>query len=195
MSRLQRQARILVVEPSAIVSEGLLAVLGRNRAFRCLTPLSSLEHFSEALGLERPDLVILNPLLAPDAHLLQQIKPPLLALFYTRPAVCDMLAGFSASFCLTQTPDELFACLNQLLGNRPITSDDVNSEENYELSDREIEVLRCVAQGLMNKEIADKLHISINTVITHRKNINRKTGIKSVAGLTVYAIMQGIIAG
>ncbi len=195
MSRLQRQAKILVVEPSAIVSEGLLAVLGRNRAFRCLTPIYSLDHLSNALGLEHPDLIILNPLLAPDSRLLHQIKIPLLALFYTQPTSCDNLADYSSSFCLTQTPDELFACLNQLLGNLPLPAINVNSEENYELSDREIEVLRCVAQGLMNKEIADKLNISINTVITHRKNINRKTGIKSVAGLTVYAIMQGIIAG
>ena len=62
-----------------------------------------------------------------------------------------------------------------------------------ELSEREIEILVSVAQGLLNKEIADKHNISINTVITHRKNITRKTGIKSVAGLTVYAILNGYV--
>ena len=61
------------------------------------------------------------------------------------------------------------------------------------LTDREIEVLCKVAQGNANKEIADKLFISINTVITHRKNITEKLGIKTIAGLTVYAIMNGII--
>lgn len=61
------------------------------------------------------------------------------------------------------------------------------------LSDREKEILISVAQGLINKEIADKHHISINTVITHRKNITRKTGIKTVPGLTVYAILNGLI--
>lgn len=62
-----------------------------------------------------------------------------------------------------------------------------------ELSEREKEILVNVAQGLLNKEIADKLNISINTVITHRKNITRKTGIKTVAGLTVYAILNNLI--
>ena len=61
------------------------------------------------------------------------------------------------------------------------------------LSDREKEILVSVAQGLLNKEIADRHNISINTVITHRKNITRKTGIKTVAGLTVYAILNGLI--
>ena len=50
-----------------------------------------------------------------------------------------------------------------------------------------------MAKGLQNKEIADKHNISINTVITHRKNITRKTGIKTVPGLTVYAILNNLI--
>ena len=46
---------------------------------------------------------------------------------------------------------------------------------------------------LMNKEIADQMNISIHTVISHRKNITRKTGIKSVSGLTVYALLNNLI--
>ena len=63
--------------------------------------------------------------------------------------------------------------------------------EDYELSDREKEVLTLVAQGLSSKEVADKLKISVNTVNTHRKSITRKTGIKSVAGLAVYWKLKG----
>lgn len=65
--------------------------------------------------------------------------------------------------------------------------------EREELSDREKEILVGVAQGMLNKEIADKFNISVYTVISHRKNITRKTGIKSVAGLTVYALLNGLI--
>lgn len=61
------------------------------------------------------------------------------------------------------------------------------------LSDREKEILVGVAKGLLNKEIADKYNISINTVISHRKNITRKTGIKSVAGLSIYALLNDLI--
>lgn len=61
------------------------------------------------------------------------------------------------------------------------------------LSSREIEVLVQITKGLINKEIADKLNISLTTVITHRKNITEKLGIKSVSGLTIYAVMNGYV--
>ena len=70
---------------------------------------------------------------------------------------------------------------------------DEEPEQRLELSDREKEILVSVAQGLLNKEIADKHNISINTVITHRKNSTRKTGIRTVPGLTVYAILNNLI--
>lgn len=66
------------------------------------------------------------------------------------------------------------------------------TEEN-ELTQREKEVLRQVAMGFTNREIADSLFISIHTVITHRKNITGKLGIKSISGLTVYAIINRLI--
>ncbi len=61
------------------------------------------------------------------------------------------------------------------------------------LSDREIEVMALIVQGLINKEVADKLNISLSTVITHRKNIMDKLGIKSVSALTIYAVMHGYV--
>ena len=70
---------------------------------------------------------------------------------------------------------------------------DTPGEKSEELSAREKEILVCVAKGMLNKEIADAENISIHTVITHRKNITRKTGIKTVAGLTVYALLNNLI--
>lgn len=61
------------------------------------------------------------------------------------------------------------------------------------LSDREVEVLALIAQGYINKEIADKLNIGLTTVITHRKNIMDKLGMKSVSALTIYAVMHGYV--
>lgn len=91
-------------------------------------------------------------------------------------------------------PQEIiFEQIHQMLendnGNNP------TGENNKELSSRETDVLQLIVKGITNKEIADKLNISLNTVLTHRKNITAKLGIKTVSGLTFYAIMNGIISG
>lgn len=62
------------------------------------------------------------------------------------------------------------------------------------LSQRELDVLRLVALGFLNKEVADKLNISLNTVLSHRKNITAKLGIKTVSGLIFYCITNGHIS-
>lgn len=61
------------------------------------------------------------------------------------------------------------------------------------LSDRETEVMALIVRGYINKEIADKLNIGLATVITHRKNIMEKLGIRSVSALTIYAVMNGYV--
>lgn len=68
------------------------------------------------------------------------------------------------------------------------------NQHDHQLTNREEEILRLIVRGHLNKEIAEKLHISHNTVLTHRKNIISKTGIKTVSGLTFYAIRKGLIA-
>ncbi len=68
------------------------------------------------------------------------------------------------------------------------------AENNKELSIREVDVLQLIVQGFTNKEIGDKLSISLNTVLTHRKNITAKLGIKTVSGLTYFALMNGYLS-
>jgi DNA-binding CsgD family transcriptional regulator len=75
-----------------------------------------------------------------------------------------------------------------------LSKSDSGLNQAGEISDREKEVLRLVALGMTNKEIAEKLYISSHTVITHRKNITSKLGIKTIAGLTVYAVIHKLIA-
>jgi DNA-binding NarL/FixJ family response regulator len=77
-----------------------------------------------------------------------------------------------------------------------ITTDHQHQQNDSErlLTNRETEILKLIVQGLLNKEIADQLNISHNTVLTHRKNIISKTGIKTVSGLTFYCIRNGLIS-
>ena len=66
-------------------------------------------------------------------------------------------------------------------------------KDKEDLSTREKEVLACAVRGMTNKEIADNLFISLNTVLTHRKNISRKLNIHSISGLTIYAIVNKLV--
>jgi len=69
----------------------------------------------------------------------------------------------------------------------------VDKKSSIQLTEREVEVVKLVALGKTNKEMAEQLFISIHTVISHRKNITEKLGIKSISGLTVYAILNNLI--
>ncbi len=91
------------------------------------------------------------------------------------------------------TPEVLIEQLGQIFAVEGINT--TVPEGNKELSSREIDVLQLIVKGSTNKDIADKLNISLNTVLTHRKNITGKLGIKTVSGLTFYAIMNGLVAG
>lgn len=98
--------------------------------------------------------------------------------------------------------DEIFIPAIRILEQK-VKEEDVSSKISHmistktstseAISEREKEVIICLVQGMSNKEIADKLFISINTVITHRRNIVRKLQIHSLAGLTIYAIVNNLI--
>ncbi|MFA5695599.1 MAG: helix-turn-helix transcriptional regulator, partial [Proteiniphilum sp.] len=92
---------------------------------------------------------------------------------------------------LYDTPEHIIHSLTRLQEKSQHPEEE--KEENNHLSPREIEVLSCLVNGMLNKEIADHLHISVHTVVRHRKNITQKTGIRSQSGLTIYAISKKII--
>ena len=98
-----------------------------------------------------------------------------------------------------QVEDDIFVpavkILEEQVGAQEGTTSAAEEEKRTEdaLSDREREIVHCVVCGMSNKQIAEKLFISLNTVLTHRKNIARKLNIHSVAGLTIYAIVNKIV--
>jgi DNA-binding CsgD family transcriptional regulator len=96
-----------------------------------------------------------------------------------------------ATLRVTQSQNDIIEQLEDFFTSRINKN---SSEAQEELSQRELEVLKLVAVGLLNKQIADQLSISLHTVISHRKNITRKLAIKTVSGLTVYAMLNGLIS-
>ena len=184
--------QILLVTPSAIVARGLEQVfrdLGEFEVCGILTDLSGGLRGFDA------DVVIVDPEVV-DFASRGQLKVRISD--YTSAAVIvlgspaleeDILKQFDGVIGLYDVPTAIIRKVRSAIEDRS----DAPKSEGEELSLREKEILICVAKGMLNKEIADLYNISIHTVITHRKNITRKTGIKTVAGLTVYALLNNLI--
>jgi DNA-binding NarL/FixJ family response regulator len=100
-------------------------------------------------------------------------------------------SGEDYSLDLYCTLAQLRRVLSDVIGRNNEKEERISSKNK--LTIREQEVLKMVAQGLTNKDIAEHLYISLHTVISHRKNITEKLGIKSISGLTVYAVMNNLI--
>lgn len=185
---------ILIVEPSDIIRAGIEALLPEGQ-FSVLAPLRDYpSDLPQRLARLQPDLLLLNPTLIPSPARMQlaaltQARPSMsvvaLVYQYVEP---QLLEAFRSVLDIREQGSHVAQRLRECC-----QSDRETVEESYELSDRETEVLLLVAQGCSSKEIADRLHISIHTVNTHRKNITHKTGIKSVAGLAVYAMLHNLI--
>lgn len=177
--------KVLIIEPSAIVGAGIRTLLDGFSEFRALDAETTGDPATcfERVATTGPDLVLINPALFPVMRrtpirnafpMLQDV--PIIALCHG--AVDDeLLHEFDGVINLYDSPGRVHHKLRQALEQTRTTA----QPEGYELSEREREILVAVARGLTNREIADQYFISIHTVISHRKNITRKTGIKTIA--------------
>jgi DNA-binding NarL/FixJ family response regulator len=188
--------KIILVEPSPVVSAGIRQLLDCSYEFTITEHLTNLQHLKGRLLASLPDLFIINPVVLDYdkrfalRSLLQDIpNVSLVALVYTY-VEAGVLQQFNGIIEINDNFTSIETTLRTALSVR---TDRKEFYESQDLTEREIDVLIEVAKGLMNKEIADKLNISVHTVISHRKNISRKTGIKSVSGLTVYAMINNLI--
>jgi DNA-binding CsgD family transcriptional regulator len=174
---------------SALVSEGL------KHYIKSVSPATAIEIIkttAEILNLKKTDV----PVFFIDMQLLP-VEPGLVLdkIKQFNPSsllINDRYLAYFDYQILLEDPQEKIENYIRLI-YQPETYEYSQFENIQIISTREIEILKYVALGYTNKEISDKLNLSVHTVITHRKNITFKLGIKTIAGLTVYAILQGII--
>ena len=180
--------RLLIVEPSELITMGLKAILEGQIRFKVLEPEVTADHLEERLIAVRPDVVLINPTLLPNVSKLRSEHSTAVVALVYQYVEHDLLKQYDAVVDIRDSRAVIIDTLSQAS-----PSDSEAGKNNYELTKRETAVLVQLAQGKTNKEIADALNVSVHTVITHRKNITHKTGIKSVAGLTVYAMLNNLI--
>ena len=188
--------KIIIVEPSPMLSAGLAQYFDDIKQVSIVSQLDSLDRLEEKLVSYNPDILIINPLLiayGTNEHFLKicrdfsNVIPIALVSSYVD---ANVLKQFKEVIELNDSKQKVISKIFNLLSDNKLSQD---KPESVELSNRETDVLIALVKGLTNKEISDKLFISVHTVITHRKNIIRKTGIKSVSGLTVYALLNNLV--
>jgi len=183
---------IAIIEPSEIIVEGISSYCLKSGLPIEIKKYTSLEHFIHKHQTIRHNIVFLNPITIQNIEN-QWIKFKekhneliSIAIVYQHFSH-NSLALFSQVFYIDNSFQQLIKFISEQKNTNQI------KENKEKLSVREKEILRLLSQGKSIKEIADIIHLSHHTVLTHRKNISAKTGIKTLAGLTVYAISLGII--
>lgn len=185
----------------AIVDNNMLAVIGLRQILQNVIPIMDVHTFEtfDEFYKANPDsfvhfFVAQNIILSQLNFFKNNIHKTLVLTLTDNPD--KQLSGFH-SFCVAQPEEALIKQILEVMRfghaggrNLPPMPEVLH---NKILSNREIEVLTLVVQGYINKEIADKLNIGLSTVITHRKNITDKLGMKSVSALTIYAVMHGYV--
>lgn len=185
----------------AIVDANTLAVLGLKQILQNVIPIMTVETFGSfsELESESPDqyahfFVAMDIVVTHRSFFLERQRKTIVLTLSLNDT--SLLHDFH-SLCINQPESQLIRQLLMLQqhahhGGRNLPPMPNILQKNI-LTDREIEVMSLIAQGLINKEIADRLNIGLSTVITHRKNIMDKLGMKSVSALTIYAVMHGYV--
>ena len=187
--------RIGVAEASVIIRSGVSYALKRLPNLKILPiELASPDALSDCLRTQPPHILFVNPTFGYFFDVNRFKSDPL----GKGVRIVALISSFIDSTLLSKYDDSV-----SIFDDLEVISEKISRLQNIEheeeednsesLSLREKEIVICVVKGMTNKEIAEKLFLSIHTVITHRRNISRKLQIHSAAGLTIYAIVNKLV--
>lgn len=185
----------------AVIDANTLAVLGLKQLLLNIMPIMSVDTFGSMAELEanQPDtymhyFVSMDIVLSNRPFFTERRRKTIVL---TLSLLANSQLSDFHSLCINQPEPHLIRQLLQLEqhahGQGQHLPPTPQILQHKILTDREIEVMALIVQGYINKEIADRLNIGLTTVITHRKNIMEKLGMKSVSALTIYAVMHGYV--
>lgn len=185
---------VAVVETSDVIFEGLSVLLQKAGAHYFIYRALDAEELAELCEKEGMHVLIVNPItMLNKTQGMQRIRKAHPEVYWVALQSTlvdnDLLGRFDAAISINDSPERIVASIQ-----RGYEHCDCTRPQQESLSDRELDVLSLLVRGLSNRDIAENLNISVHTVISHRKNISDKTGIKSLPGLTVYAITRKLLS-
>ena len=185
-----------------VVASNTLALIGLRQLLQSVMPMievDTLGSFAE-LTANNPDqyfhYFVSMEIVVSERIFFQERRSKTIVLTTTQQETAQ-LTDFHCLY-INQPEQQLLHALLQLeqhahRGGRNLPPMMTEEQPRQLLSRREIEVMSLIVQGYINKEVAEQLHIGLSTVITHRKNIMEKLGLKSVSALTIYAVTHGYV--
>ncbi len=212
---MKNDIRIMLVDDHQIIIDGLKALLENVDSVRILTSAVNGREALDKLKIIEVDVVLIDidmPVLN-GFDTMQEIKKYypdikviILSMHCESAMVKDLIdAGADGYLLKNSSKDELVSAINKVSNGGRYFSTDVTmslvdqpkkqeiNEKDLNLTSREIEILKLIAEGYTNKEIGKKLFISHRTVDTHRTNLMKKIEVKNLAGLVNYAIKRGFL--
>ena len=185
-----KRLQVLLADPSSIIRRGLISMLlDLENISVDITDIEDLSNLRNVIGKINPDIVIINPIylgFSNPKNILIPNKGIKFIALENSIIFEDILKNFDAKISIN---DDIPTIEDILKNINKVTLE----ESDPELSSREREIVRGIALGKSNKEIALELFISTHTVMTHRKNIAAKLKIHNSAGITIYAIVNKLI--
>ncbi len=187
--------KFIIAEESYIIRKGLINIISSYRNTEIVKEIDDESKLIKSVNKLSPDFLIVN--IRMFDNLIKDIKKQFSGNISTKFIAFNdnykKKDEFPYFFEILKINDSRSGINEKIKKMISVVSEN-KIESDSDLTDREIDVIKQVSLGKTNKEIADSLSISIHTVISHRKNIVTKLGIKTVSGLTVYAILNKIIS-
>lgn len=184
-----RPVKILIISHSEILKIGMKCLIEKLNGINSRIIMASHSITTEEITQESPDIILLDPIDAGrinTAEIKEETAVKIIALYHSA-IPKDMLSRFDNSISIYDDISTISKVLEDVMQTE-------NEEEDSKvLSQREKEVIVGIVKGLSNKEIAAEINVSVNTVMTHRRNIASKLRIHSPAGLTIYAIVSKLV--
>lgn len=191
----QGRPKIAIIDPNTLAALGLKSILQNVLPIMTIDTYDALDKFKESNPDEYVHYFVSFNIVLEDKSFFMARRMKTIVLTLSMDA-SSQISGFHC-ICINVPEDQLIKSL--LILEQYAHANGKNLPpvpkvlQQKILSDRELEVLALIVQGFINKEIADKLNIGLATVVTHRKNIMDKLGVKSVSALTIYAVMHGYV--
>jgi len=191
-----QRVKFIVIEKSYLIRKGIVSIINRIEKASVVSELDNLYNFTSEINKHNPDFIVLNINLFKESEASGNEFIPFniiekgIAIVSSDIRDEKIINTFKEKIYLDDDKKTIFNKIERLINESHFKEPLIVQNE---LSKREITILKLVARGMTNKEIADNLFLSAHTVITHRKNITNKLGIKTISGLVVYALLNNII--